>query len=167
MLIITLSLGQPFLTDPTPATWKEAMALLHLTTSHYSWSMNVQGVWRESTPLFHERIHTKDGWHQGLCLLPALHIRRSTWRKILLHSGNLEWNKSCELSSGCWGSSHFSVSQINQRAKVFHSPVLRVILHQHDIPLPHFPLRLCTLCCGEKGGIQRCLPVFLCLVWTW
>lgn len=27
---------QPFLTDLTPGTWREAMALLHLTTFNYS-----------------------------------------------------------------------------------------------------------------------------------
>lgn len=53
------------------------------------------------------------------------------------------------------------MSQINQSAKVFCSPVLRVILYQHGIALLPFPLRLCRLCCGEKGGIlmSACVPV--------
>lgn len=82
---------QPFLTDPHPR---------HLERSHGSLAFDnfsfflilecIRGVKREHTSLFHERIHARDGWHQGLCLLPALHIRRSMCRKILLHSGNLE-----------------------------------------------------------------------------
>lgn len=48
-----------------------------------------------------------------------------------------------------------NMSQINRGAQtneVFHSPVLRVILHQRDIPLLHLPVRHCILWCGEKGG---------------
>lgn len=146
---------QPLITDPTSGTWREP-CLAFDNFSFFLIHECTRGVKREHTSLFHERILTRDGWHQELCLLPALPIRRSMYRKILLHSGNLEWNNVL------WAFfrmlrqfSFLCLSQINQSAKVFLSPMLRVIQHQHVVALLHFPLRRCTLCCGEKGGFTH------------
>lgn len=109
---------QPLFTDPSHLEGSMVIALLHLTTFHYSWSViTLQGAWRETTPLFYERIRTEDGWGQGLCLMPTLHLRRSSWRKIPFPSGNLQWNNGLEAFFSMLRQFLFlNMSQINQGA---------------------------------------------------